>query len=227
MNQTTKYSQPETAQAPEIEIHYKTAVRPAQRPEIQNAPDVYNIMTENGEMSRNMEYKEMFFALYLNQANKLLALHKIGEGTTTAAPALTLVKSVIVPSIGGTPAEAKPATPAKTETKPAAPAKAETKPAAETKQEKPTEATKEAPKTETPKEATPAPPRQHQPPRRSRSPQNRHQPPPRFAPPRKPTANAANLSRKCKNDLTRNWKNSTTSAKLQKSGKCSSNAARI
>ena len=86
--------------------------------------------------------------------------------TAAAAPALTLVKSVIVPSIGGTPAEAKPATPAKTETKPAAPAKAETKPAAETKQEKPTEATKEAPKTETPqeqpakespKEATPAP----------------------------------------------------------------------
>ena len=76
---------------------------------------------------------------------------------TPAAPALRLVKSVIVPPIGGTPAEAKPATPAKTETKPAAPAKAETKPAAETKQEKPTEATKEAPKTETPKEATPAP----------------------------------------------------------------------
>ena len=76
---------------------------------------------------------------------------------TPAAPALTLVKSVIVPPMGGTPAEAKPATPAKTETKPAAPAKAETKPAAETKQEKPTEATKEAPKTETPKEATPAP----------------------------------------------------------------------
>ena len=74
-----------------------------------------------------------------------------------AAPALRLVKSVIVPPIGGTPAEAKPATPAKTETKPAAPAKVETKPAAETKQEKPTEATKEAPKTETPKEATPAP----------------------------------------------------------------------
>ena len=85
---------------------------------------------------------------------------------TPAAPALRLVKSVIVPPIGGTPAEAKPATPAKTETKPAAPAKVETKPAAETKQEKPTEAAKEAPKTETPqeqpaketpKEATPAP----------------------------------------------------------------------
>ena len=59
--------------------------------------------------------------------------------------------------MGGTPAEAKPATPAKTETKPAAPAKTETKPAAETKQEKPTEAAKEAPKTETTKEATPAP----------------------------------------------------------------------
>ena len=86
MNQTTIYREPETAKAPEIEIHYKTAVRPAQRPQIQNAPDVYNTMSENGEMARNMEYKEMFFALYLNQANKLLALHKIGEGTTTAAP---------------------------------------------------------------------------------------------------------------------------------------------
>jgi len=86
MNRTTIYREPETAKAPEIEIHYKTAVRPAQRPQIQNAPDVYNIMTENGEMSRNMEYKELFYALYLNQANKLLALHKIGEETTTAAP---------------------------------------------------------------------------------------------------------------------------------------------
>ena len=86
MKQATIYREPETAKAPEIEIHYKTAVRPAQRPQIQSAPDVYNTMTENGEMARNMEYKEMFFALYLNQANKLLALHKIGEGTTTAAP---------------------------------------------------------------------------------------------------------------------------------------------
>ena len=85
MKQATIYREPETAKAPEIEIHYKTAVRPAQRPQIQNAPDVYNTMSENGEMARNMEYKEMFFALYLNQANKLLALHKIGEGTTTAA----------------------------------------------------------------------------------------------------------------------------------------------
>ena len=64
-----------------------------------------------------------------------------------AAPALKLTKSEIVPPISAATEEAKPATTAKTETKPAA----------ETKQEKPTEATKEAPKTETPKEATPAP----------------------------------------------------------------------
>ena len=64
-----------------------------------------------------------------------------------AAPALKLTKSEIVPPISAAAEEAKPATTAKTETKPAA----------ETKQEKPTEATKETPKTETPKEATPAP----------------------------------------------------------------------
>lgn len=82
--------------------------------------------------------------------------------TATAAapaPALRLVKSVIVPPMGGTPAETKPATPAKEETKPATPAKVETKPAAEATQEKPTEAAKEAPKTETPKaEEKPAAP---------------------------------------------------------------------
>ena len=91
---------------------------------------------------------------------------------TPAAPAIGfLPKVAVVDPIKGTPAEAKPAAALKLtkseivppisaaaeEAKPATTAKTETKPAAENKQEKPTEATKEAPKTETPKEATPAP----------------------------------------------------------------------
>lgn len=37
-------------------------------------------------MNRNLQYKELFYALYMNQANEILAVHKISEGTTTAAP---------------------------------------------------------------------------------------------------------------------------------------------
>jgi DNA repair protein RadC len=68
--------------APEIEIYYKTTVKAEERPKINQTNDVFRIMSELGEMSRNMEYKELFYALYMNTANDVLAVHKISEGTT-------------------------------------------------------------------------------------------------------------------------------------------------
>lgn len=82
MKQTTTYPQPQGVTAPEIEIYYKTTLKAAERPKIKSASDVFRIMSEIGEMSRNMEYKELFYSLYLNTANELLAVHKISEGTT-------------------------------------------------------------------------------------------------------------------------------------------------
>ena len=86
MNQATIYREPEEPKAPEIEIYYKTAVNVGKRPKITHSNDVYNTMFGIGEMTRNLEYKELFYALYLNHANEVLAVHKISEGTTTAAP---------------------------------------------------------------------------------------------------------------------------------------------
>ena len=85
MKQTTTYPQPQGITAPEIEIYYKTSLKTAERPKIQSASDVFRIMSEIGEMSRNMEYKELFYSLYLNTASELLAVHKISEGTTKNA----------------------------------------------------------------------------------------------------------------------------------------------
>ena len=82
MKQTTTYPQPQGITAPEIEIYYKTTLKAAERPKINSASDVFRIMSEIGEMSRNMEYKELFYALYMNTANDVLAVHKISEGTT-------------------------------------------------------------------------------------------------------------------------------------------------
>lgn len=69
-------------QAPEIQIIYKTAVNGRERRKIESPNDIYNIMFSIGEMNQNLEYKEMFYALYLNTANDVLAVHKISEGTT-------------------------------------------------------------------------------------------------------------------------------------------------
>ena len=69
-------------QAPEIQIVYKTAVSGRERRKIESPNDIYNIMFSIGEMNQNLEYKEMFYALYLNTANDVLAVHKISEGTT-------------------------------------------------------------------------------------------------------------------------------------------------
>ena len=84
MNKTTNYPQ-QAPKAPEIEIYYKTTLKAAERPKINSASDVFRIMSEIGEMSRNMEYKELFYSLYLNTASELLAVHKISEGTTRNA----------------------------------------------------------------------------------------------------------------------------------------------
>ena len=85
MKQTANYPQPQGITAPEIEIYYKTSLKAAERPKIKSASDVFRIMSEIGEMSRNMEYKELFYSLYLNTASELLAVHKISEGTTRNA----------------------------------------------------------------------------------------------------------------------------------------------
>jgi len=79
------YQQP-TTKAPEIEIVYKTKVQTGMTSRITNTGDVYNIMFAVGEMNRNLEYKEMFYAIYLNRNTEILALHKISEGTTDTAP---------------------------------------------------------------------------------------------------------------------------------------------
>lgn len=69
-------------QAPEIQIIYKTAVSGRERRKITSPNDIYNIMFAVGEMNKNLEYKEMFYALYLNSSGEILAVHKISEGTT-------------------------------------------------------------------------------------------------------------------------------------------------
>lgn len=86
MLKATVYEQLPAVKAPEIEIYYKTTLKAGQRFKVLTCQDIYNIMFDIGEMNRNLEYKEMFYSLYMNNNSELLAVHKISEGTTDTAP---------------------------------------------------------------------------------------------------------------------------------------------
>lgn len=70
-------------QVSEVKLTYKNKIKPSQRPVIKEAKDVFALMKRHPEMKENIEYKELFYAIYLNRANQVLSVHKISEGGTS------------------------------------------------------------------------------------------------------------------------------------------------
>ncbi|MDL2312985.1 JAB domain-containing protein [Bacteroidales bacterium OttesenSCG-928-B11] len=66
-----------------VKIHYQTKTKPSERKKVTCSEDVYNMMMADEEMSFNIDYKELMFAIYLNQSNKVLSIMKISEGGIT------------------------------------------------------------------------------------------------------------------------------------------------
>jgi DNA repair protein RadC len=72
--------------AAEIAITYKVNPAPSEAYKITCSRDIYNLMIELPKINENIQYKEMFFSILLNNANEVIAVHKISEGTTTSTP---------------------------------------------------------------------------------------------------------------------------------------------
>lgn len=62
----------------EIEVKYSTKIKPSDRFKVTSSSDANNAFREM--WSQTLEYKESFYALYLNRNNKVLGIHKISEG---------------------------------------------------------------------------------------------------------------------------------------------------
>jgi len=91
-------------QASEIEIHYKSKVRPSERPQITNSKDCAEIFKSIFDFN-TIDYREFFYAMYLNRGNKILGVLQVSSGGvsgTIADPkiifqgALKLNASVII-----------------------------------------------------------------------------------------------------------------------------------
>ena len=68
----------------EVEISYKSKIKPSERPKISGSAGCSEIFRAIHEFNKNIEYKEMFYVMFLNRNNKVLSVQKIAEGTTSA-----------------------------------------------------------------------------------------------------------------------------------------------
>ncbi len=67
----------------EIQMTYKNPANILDRPKIMHSLDTVQLMREVEDMQVNIDYKELFYAIYLNQSNRILSVAKVSEGTLT------------------------------------------------------------------------------------------------------------------------------------------------
>ena len=70
----------------EIEIVYRTKVKPSERPKIERSSDIYPLLLSKWNMDL-IELQEEFMVLYLNRANKVLGIYHASAGGLTGTVA--------------------------------------------------------------------------------------------------------------------------------------------
>jgi DNA repair protein RadC len=93
METTIKNRQFEVA---EIQLSYKTKVKPSQRPKIASSRDAYSILLESWDEDK-LEFVEQFKVVLLNRANRVLGIYEVSTGGvsgTIADPKLVFAAAI-------------------------------------------------------------------------------------------------------------------------------------
>lgn len=91
--ETTSKKQFEVA---EIQLTYKTKVKPSQRPKITSSKEAYEILLGSWDEDK-LEFVEQFKILLLNRANKVLGIYEVSTGGvsgTVADPKLIFAAAI-------------------------------------------------------------------------------------------------------------------------------------
>jgi DNA repair protein RadC len=83
-------------QVAEIQLVYKTNVKPSERPKITTSLAAYELLMKNWDESR-IELQEQFKVLLLNRANKVLGIVEISTGgieVTVSDPKLIMIAAL-------------------------------------------------------------------------------------------------------------------------------------
>ena len=86
----------------EIQLTYKSNVKPSSRPKVTTSQEAYNILRENWDGSK-IEFVEQFKVMLLNRANKVLGILDVSTGGvsgTVADPKLIFAAAIKAPACG-------------------------------------------------------------------------------------------------------------------------------
>lgn len=86
----------------EIQLSYKSTVKPSQRPKINESKDAYEVLKQSWDSSK-LELVEQFKAMFTNRANKVLGIYEVSTGGiagTVADPRLIFVGALKVGASG-------------------------------------------------------------------------------------------------------------------------------
>jgi DNA repair protein RadC len=86
----------------EIQLSYKSTVKPSQRAKITSSREAYNVLLQNWNCNY-IEFVEQFKVLLLNRANKVLGIFEVSSGRCTgtiACPRLIFVAALKANSCG-------------------------------------------------------------------------------------------------------------------------------
>ena len=81
MKNIAQYTEPATVA--EIEVVYRSKAKASERKKIKSSSDAAKIFRE-AYPDGQIEYRELFYAMYLSRANEILAIQKISEGGTVS-----------------------------------------------------------------------------------------------------------------------------------------------
>ena len=82
----------------EIQLSYKSKVKPSLRPKVTGSKDVYEILSKYWDENK-IEFVEQFKVLLLNRANRVIGIYEVSSGTTVST--LADPKSIFVAALKG------------------------------------------------------------------------------------------------------------------------------
>ena len=74
----------------EVELIYKSKVKPSERPQIKSSKESYNLLLQTWDQNR-IEFVEQFKVILMNRANRVLGIYELSTGSaseTVADPKL-------------------------------------------------------------------------------------------------------------------------------------------
>ncbi|MGC4102363.1 JAB domain-containing protein [Ferruginibacter sp.] len=80
----------------EVELVYKTKIKPSERPLITSSQDIYKVLMSIWDKNK-IEFQEEFKVLMLNRSNRILGIYPVSSGgitSTVADPRLIIVSAL-------------------------------------------------------------------------------------------------------------------------------------